>query len=130
MLSWLHLSEFLLFSEIARFSLVLNRPVTEEDWSWHATQEAFHGNPAVSSLSVDFLRKERPQMPSAALAACDHKTRVSLTQGRERMERGRTCVSQPAPVLHGPLPVSEWSKHLDNRKPSSLTLTTCRGWTA
>lgn len=37
-------------------------PVTEEEQSWNPTQK----NPAVSSLSVDFLRKGRPQMPSAA----------------------------------------------------------------
>lgn len=49
-------------------------------------------NPAVSSLSVDFLRKGRPQMPSAAWADCDHKTRVSLTQGRREWRGQNMCL--------------------------------------
>lgn len=67
-------------------------PVTEEERNRNPTQEAFHGNPAVSSLSVDFLRKGRPQMPSGAWAACDHKTRVSLTQGRREWRGQNMCL--------------------------------------
>lgn len=67
-------------------------PVTEEERSWNPKQEAFYGNPAVSSLPVDFLRKGRPQMPSGAWAACDHKTRVSLTQGRRERRGQNMCL--------------------------------------
>ncbi|KAM7328655.1 hypothetical protein ACRRTK_012747 [Alexandromys fortis] len=40
---------------------------------------------------------------------------------------GRTCVSQPAPVLGVALPATEWCKHLDNRKTNSLSSPYTRG---
>lgn len=70
----------------------------------------------LSSASMDFLRKERPQMPSGAWAACGHKILVSLTQAGERMVLGRTRVHPPNPVLSGFLPAGEWTRHLGDEK--------------
>lgn len=60
--------------------------------SWNPWQEVFHGNLYTVLSLCDFLRKERPQLPSRAWAACDHKIQVSLTQAGERMALSRTCV--------------------------------------